>query len=69
MQMHMKSQAVSPLESELLNQGFPIPLPSKAIAVKGVNTLWLCSQSILSFDSSLKLDGMKRLSEVLQLCP
>lgn len=34
MQMCMKSQAASSLESELMNQGFPLPLPCKDTAVK-----------------------------------
>lgn len=69
MQMCMKSQAASSLESELMNQGFPFPLPCKDTAVKGMNGLWFCSQSVLSFGSSLKLGSMKQLCEMHQSCP
>lgn len=51
MQMCMKSQVVSPLESELMNQGFCIPLSCQDIAVKGMSSLYFCSESILSFGS------------------
>lgn len=69
MQICMESQAVSPSESEPMNRGFPLPLPCQDIAVKGMNSLWFCSQSILSFCSSLKLNRTKQLCEMLQLCP
>lgn len=69
MQMCMKSQVASPLESELMNRGFPLPLPCKDIAVKGMNSLWFYSPSICRFGSSLKLDSMKQLCEMLTLFP
>lgn len=69
MQMCVKSQPVSSLESELMNQGFPLPLPCKDTAVKGMNGLWFRSQSVLSFGSSLKLGSMKQLRETHLSCP
>lgn len=35
----MKLQAVSPLRSDFMNQGFPLPLPCEDIAVKGRNSV------------------------------
>lgn len=49
--MCMKSQVASPLESEVMNRGFSLPLSCQDIAVKGMSSLYFCFKSILRFGS------------------